>query len=113
MSLIKAGNLALRFVLELCMLAALAYWGYRTGGGPLGRVALAVGAPLLAAVAWGMFVAPRARFKVSEPVRLGVELAVFAAGVAGLAAAGRPALAWALAVAVAINSTLVRVWARP
>jgi Protein of unknown function (DUF2568) len=108
---VRAANLMLRFVLELCALAALAYWGIRTGTSGLAKVALGVGAPLLAAIAWGLFVAPRARVRVSEPVRLAVELLVFAAAVAGLAATGRTALAVVMAVAVAVSSTLVRVGA--
>ena len=33
-------NLALAFLLELCALGALGYWGVRTGGGPAAKVAL-------------------------------------------------------------------------
>jgi hypothetical protein len=33
-------NLALAFLLELCALGALGYWGVRTGGGPATKVAL-------------------------------------------------------------------------
>ena len=43
-------NLTLAFVLELCALGALGYWGARTGGGPVTNTALGIGAPLLAAV---------------------------------------------------------------
>lgn len=50
--------LAVRFLLELGALAALAYWGYRTGTG-FARYALALGAPLAAAVVWGVLVAPK------------------------------------------------------
>ena len=32
---IKGLNLGLRFVLELCLLAALGYWGFRVGSGPV------------------------------------------------------------------------------
>ncbi len=31
MGLIKGANLALRFLLELCVLGALGYWGFRAG----------------------------------------------------------------------------------
>ena len=33
MGVIKAANLALRFILELCALGALAYWGFHNGQG--------------------------------------------------------------------------------
>ena len=44
------------------MLAALAFWGYVVGEGPAWL--LGVGAPVLAAVVWGAFVAPKARVPV-------------------------------------------------
>jgi Protein of unknown function (DUF2568) len=51
-------NLALRVVLELAALAALAAWGVHAGHSVVGKVALGVGALLVAAVACGMFAAP-------------------------------------------------------
>jgi hypothetical protein len=53
-------NLALAFLLELCALGALGYWGVRTGDGLVAKVALGLGAPFCAAVLWGLFAAPRA-----------------------------------------------------
>ena len=61
MELIKGANLALRLLPELCALGALGYWGFKTGGGSLARIGLGVGAPLVAAVAWGVFASPRRR----------------------------------------------------
>src|SRR5258706_4542265 len=55
-----AANEALAFLLELAALAALAAWGFAVGDGGLAKAALAIGAPLLAAVVWGLFAAPRA-----------------------------------------------------
>jgi Protein of unknown function (DUF2568) len=60
LELIKDANLALRFLLGLCALVALGYWGIKTGSGAIAEVALGIGAPLVAAVVWGVFVAPRA-----------------------------------------------------
>ena len=50
MELIKGANLALRFLLELCALGALGYWGFKTGGGAVAKITLSIGAPLVAAV---------------------------------------------------------------
>ena len=61
---IKGATLALRFLLELCALGALGYWGFKTGGGALAKVGLGLGVPLVAAVVWGTFVAPKALVKV-------------------------------------------------
>lgn len=40
---IKGANLALRFLLELCALIALAYWGFETGSGAIAKFALGIG----------------------------------------------------------------------
>jgi hypothetical protein len=103
----EAANLALRFVLELCALAALGYWGWQAGGSTAPSVALAVAAPLAAAVLWGCFVAPKRRFEVSEAVKLGVELLVFGAAVAGLVAAGAWPLGLALGIVYAVNRLMI------
>jgi hypothetical protein len=65
MDAIKAANLGLAFLLELGGLAALGYWGYQTGTGPL-RWVLAIGAPLLLAVIWGVFLSPQATVRLPE-----------------------------------------------
>jgi hypothetical protein len=62
-------NLTLAFVLELCALAALGLWGFSVGGGPVAKTALGIGAPLCAAVLWGLFAAPRAGVRASGEVR--------------------------------------------
>lgn len=93
-------NLALRFTLELCLLAALGFWGAHFGTSWIVSVSLAVMAPLSAAIVWGLFVSPKARIRTSTATRLGMELGVFAAGICGLAMAGRTR--WALAFAMAL-----------
>ena len=86
---------------------ALGYWGVQTGGGPVTKTALGIGAPLCAAVLWGLFAAPRA--PVSVPlVGLGVKLIVFGSAVAAMYATGHRGLAIAFAVLVIANSVLVR-----
>jgi hypothetical protein len=62
-------TLTIAFLLELCALAALASWGVHVGGGPATKTALAIGAPLLAAVLWGLYSqppAPRCRCHLSS-----------------------------------------------
>ncbi len=60
LELIKGANLALRFLLELCALGLLSYWGFKTGGGLIAKILLGICAPLMAAVVWGVFVSPQA-----------------------------------------------------
>jgi hypothetical protein len=100
---VSAPNLVLRFLLELAMLAALGVWGAHAGTTGLSSAVLAIAAPLAAAVLWGAFVSPKARISARWPARLGVELAVFCAAVAGLAVSGFPRLAVALAAAVVFH----------
>lgn len=106
----RAANSALRFALELAALAALGAWGWHTGSNQPARFALAAGAPLLAATAWGQFVAPRARRYLRAPGRLVVEAAVFGAAALALVELGRPRLAAGLALLAVLNTTLVHVW---
>lgn len=110
MQAIKAANLGLRFLLELCALAALGYWGFQVGRGPLAKVALDLGAPALAAVVWGLFVAPNASVAVPHAAHLGLQVLVFGLAVAGLAVAGHPALAGAFGGVVVLNGLLMYTW---
>ena len=103
-----AATLTVRFVLELAALVALGVWGWRAADG-VPRILLSVGAPLLAAAAWGTWVAPKARRRLADPGRLVVEAVVFGAAVAGLAAAGLTRWAWALAVVVVADEVLLAV----
>ena len=60
LEVIKGANLLLRFLLELCALGVLGYWGFKTGSVMSTKVVLGVGAALVAAVVWGTFLSPRA-----------------------------------------------------
>jgi Protein of unknown function (DUF2568) len=102
---LRGVTLAVRFLCELAMLAALAYWGFIVGDG-IGAWMLGVGTPLLAAVVWGAWVAPKARWPVPMPVRVVIELVLFGAAVGGLTVAGQPALAVVLGVAALVTSLL-------
>ncbi len=106
---IKYGNLAVAFFLELCALAALGYWGFHVGSGTVAKVALGIGVPLLTAVVWGLFIAPRATVKVPAPVNTALRIVVFGLAAVSLAAAGQPTWAWVFGVVVAVNLVLVRV----
>jgi hypothetical protein len=96
---VKGVFLAVRFVLELCMLAALAYWGFTLDAALIVRILAGLGAPLAAMLVWGALVAPRRTIDAPAWLRLAVELAILALAVIALAAAGQPGLAAALAVA--------------
>jgi hypothetical protein len=100
--------LLVRFLLELAALAALASAGIAIVDGPLGWL-LGLGLATLAAIAWGLFVAPRARYPLTTLARLGVEIAVFVGATVGLLLTGRPFLAALLLVVYVVDR--IALWA--
>src|SRR6185437_7090428 len=110
MKALKTGNLALLFLLELCMLAALAFWGFHTGDSLIAKLALGIGAPLLAAILWGVFMAPRAAIKLPTPMHLALLLVIFGAAALALAVAGQPLLAIIFAALSVLSKALTYVW---
>lgn len=105
-------NEGLAFVLELAALAALAYWGF-TAEGVAAKIVLGVGAPVVAAVVWGLFAAPRATVALPLPGVLLVKAIVFGAAVAALAVRGDAVPAIVFAVLVVANTAYVTVVRRP
>jgi hypothetical protein len=103
---LQAVNMALRFLLELAALAAMADWGWTTHEGVL-RVVWAAGLPLVAAALWGIFRVPDdpgpAPVAVPGRVRLLYEALFFGSAVALLADAGQPAAAGILAALLLIH----------
>ncbi len=79
----KWGNLTLAFVMELVALAALGLWGWKVSDSMPLKIALAVGIPLAAAVAWGLFAAPQAAIH-SAAMGLVVKIVVFGGAALGL-----------------------------
>ena len=110
LELIRGANLALRFLLELCALGALGYWGFKTGGGLIAKIGLGIGAPLIAAVVWGTFLSPQAPVRLSGLLVLILQALVFGSAAAGLVATGHRTLALMFVVIVAINAALMYLW---
>jgi hypothetical protein len=106
---VKQLNLALKFLLELGALAAVAVWGVSAGDG-LTSIVYGVAAPLVVAVLWGAFAAPRARRRLPLRFRVPFELGVFALAAAALWAAASPVWAAAFACVVLLNALLLTVF---
>lgn len=96
-------NTALRFVLELAGILALAVWGYRTGSGDL-RWALAILAPAVLIVFWALVAAPRATNRLSQPARLVAGSVALLISAVLLFTAGEPVAALILGAAIVINT---------
>lgn len=93
-------NLTFRFVLELVGLVGIFRLGLELGTGPW-RWGLGLGLTLAAMVVWAVYRVPGdesasggASYPVAGPVRLIIEVLVFAAGAVGWFMAGPPWMAW-------------------
>ena len=107
MTVVRAGAEVVAFLLELCALAAVAYWGYTES------VVLAVVTPLVLAVIWGVFASPRARVALPQWPKLALRVGLLLASALALAVAGQHGLALALAVAVVADNVLLAALGRP
>jgi hypothetical protein len=103
MKAFESVTLLVRFLLELCMLGALAYWGFTTGDGAAAQALLGVGVPVAAAVVWGMFIAPKARYPVPIAVWIGLQVVLFGAAALGLAAVASTQLVVLFVIAVVLH----------
>ena len=110
LSALKMANLALAFLLELAALVAFAYWGFQAGGGGLLRWVLGIGTPILAAVLWGIWEAPKSARRLRGVPYLIFKIAFFALAAVALLMADRAVWGLALAVLTAINIGLGYLW---
>jgi uncharacterized membrane protein len=103
-------NLALRFVLELLVLVGLFLWGISASDDLPFQLVAGLGLPLLVMVVWGLFVAPKARYRLKDPTRLVVEIGVWALGTLAFGFAVSWILAGIFGLAVLISLALMFYW---
>ena len=103
-------NLAFRFILELIALAAVFLFGLSLSDelviGLIAGLVLVIG--VLAV--WGLFVAPKASRRLSDPTRLAVEVIVWSLAVLALGFAASWLLAAMFGLAVLISLILMFLW---
>lgn len=110
MVILQSLNLVIRFLLELCGLGALGYWGFRTGNGIAMKIALATATPILFAVVWGIFGSPKSIVKLSVILHIFLELIVFGLPAIALFSAGKHQLAWIYGICVVVNRIFMVIW---
>ncbi len=101
--------LGLRFLLELALFATIGVLAARLSTVGWLSWALALGMVSVTVVIWGVLLSPRRRIDLSLPMRVGIELALFAAAAFGLAWTGHAI--WAAALLVSEVIVLVALWA--
>jgi hypothetical protein len=107
MSGLEAANAALRFGLELCAIASLAFSGFTVADTLALDLVLGLGAPLSFAFAWGAFVGPKAPYRLDDPQRLLLEVTLFTLAVVALVWAEASVAAVLFAGAVVLNIGLM------
>jgi hypothetical protein len=80
--------LTIRFVTELATVAALAAAGALAHTAVAWRVVLAILGVAAFAVVWGRWIGPRAGHRLSDPVRLVVEIVIFVVSAVALSLVG-------------------------
>ena len=68
---------------------------------------ISIGAPLLAAIYWGLFISPKATFSLGLAVKLVLEIIVFALAIAALYISGQHLLAIIFAIAAIVSRALL------
>ena len=104
----RIANLALRFALELAVLAAVGYWGFTASPHLPLRLLVGLGGPLVMAAAWGTFASPKASVPLRGAARAAFEVVWFGLGAAALAGAGHVVLAVVLFALHVANTLLLR-----
>lgn len=99
--------MGLSFLLELCGLAAFFYWGFHMNRGWFINSLLGLGTPLLVAIFWGTFIAPKASITVTFPVKIMLKLLVFSLASVALYFSGKGKLAIIFGIVVLIEMVLV------
>src|SRR5215469_322659 len=105
----KTAVLAIRFGTELALLAVLVILGLNAGIATADRIVLAVACPVVAAIIWGIAIAPQARRRLADPLRFAVEVVLFGASATGLGVEGSVIWAVIFAVVTIGVAALVRV----
>lgn len=95
------------FLLELFALIAFMYWGFQIDKGMLIKVMFGIGTPVIVALIWGTFIAPKASFPVSVPARMLLQLIIFGLAAMALYYSKKSMLAILFFVVVLITMTLI------
>jgi hypothetical protein len=106
MTTLKWLNVGLRALLELGIILALGYWGYRTGDKVISKLFLSIAAPALVFGFWSLVDFRRAG-RVAELLRLTQELAISAVAALACYLTGAPILGSMLALLSLIHHALI------
>lgn len=98
-------NDVVRFVLELFALVTFAIWGFSSWDLPW-SIVFGIGAPVLAALIWALFLSPRAVFAIDVYGRSLIELVVMGAAALAWLDLGQPIVAIVFGVVAVVSGVL-------
>ncbi|MGG3562331.1 YrdB family protein [Neobacillus rhizosphaerae] len=110
MEALKAINLGVRFLLEIMVLIILAYWGFHVIQSFVIKTVLGIGTPLLVAIIWGMFGAPKAPYSLTGFPFLLLEIVIFGLPIVVLIFLEKQTMACLYGGITIINLILMKVW---
>jgi len=109
-AVLESLNIALAFGLELAMLAAFAFFGFKSVDHTVLRWLVALALPLAVAALWGVLLAPKAAHRLPMVPGVLLSLGLFLLAAFALSRAGQPVLAWIMAAAALLHAVLALVW---
>ncbi|QHC74373.1 DUF2568 domain-containing protein [Rathayibacter sp. VKM Ac-2805] len=98
-------NEILRFLLELVALATFALWGFASWDLPW-NIVLGIGAPVVAALIWALFLSPRAVLAIDVYGRSLIELLVMGAAALAWLDLGQPVVAIVFGVLAVVSGVI-------
>ncbi len=110
MEILKGLNSTLAFLLELAMLAAFSYWGFHGEKSTALKWLLGIGLPVLAAILWGIFLAPRSTFRLRTMPGNILSLILFLLAATALFQTGHTVLAIVFASIAILNRIFILIW---
>ncbi|WLQ41038.1 YrdB family protein [Streptomyces laculatispora] len=105
-------NEVLAFVLELVALGCLFAWGYGLGDGMAVQLLLGLVVLALAIAVWGLFCAPRARFRLPLAGVLAFKALVLGGSAVALYSMGHTVAGVVLGAVVVVNTSLTETFRR-
>lgn len=103
MNLIKNGNIAIAFLIEIFAIFILGYWGFTFQSNKVIRATVSLLAPMLMIIIWSIWCAPSSNYRLEGLWLVGLKCLLFGIVVCCLLSMKQPSAAIVLGAIVALN----------
>jgi hypothetical protein len=107
MIVIQYAIISIFFLLEIAMLVSFMYWGFHLDNRLLIKILFGIGTPIVVAIIWGVFIAPKASIPVTVPIRILLQIILFGSAAVALYFSEKGALAIVFGTIVLIEMILM------